>query len=350
MKILLLADYYSNYLTAFYKKNNLDNLSYKEHKEKLLDDYFGSFVSYYRYFNQIGYECELLIANDYKLQEKWLKENNINIKAIPENKHKIVLLQTQQFIPDIFFMGSMFDYYGKFLKDISEITKNIFTWISCPYSNNLDFSNIRCVISSSTIFVENFRDLGLNSQFLKAAFDKDILNFIEMKKQQHGSFIGSLSETTHKNRVDSLITLLNKDIPLEIFGYGLQNDFLQNFYKSELWGMEMYNTLANSKFTLNFQIDVGLNQTGNMRLYEATGCGTLLFTEQTKNIEKFFIPNKEIITFKNIDELYQKIKYYLNNPYEAKEIAKLGQERCLTEHSYDTRIKDFDKILLKYTD
>lgn len=356
MKILLLADYYNEYLKQFYRENNYDDLTYDEHLEKLLDDYFGSFVSYYRHFKKIGYESKLIIANDYKLQNKWLKENNINLEANSKTKHKIVLMQIKEYNPNIFFMGSMFDYYGHFLKNVSEVTKNIFTWIACPYPENLDFSDVKCVFSSSFKYVETFRYQGINSEVLGAAFDADILNKIITDKTYDISFIGGLSKV-HKERVASLTKLISKQYNINLFGYGLKKSFfgffkssLEKVYKGELWGIEMYKTLAQSNISLNFHIKEANGVSGNMRMYEATGCGSLLFTENTNDLKNIFEPNKEVIAYNTMDDLISKIDYYTKHKEEASMIANLGQKRCLENYGYDKRILDFENLLNKYID
>jgi spore maturation protein CgeB len=356
VKIFLLAEYYTNYLNDFYSKNDFSALSYDEHLEKLLDDYFGSFVSYYRHFKRLGHDVRLVIANDYALQNKWLRENNFNIMAQKNTKQSVVLEQIQAFEPDVFFLGSMFEYYGNFLAQVSQITQNIFTWIACPYPKNLDFSNVSCVISSADFLVQEFRNNGLNSEKLDAAFDADILNFLGNTKKYDVSFVGGLSKSTHSVRVQSLEKLIHNGVDIKLFGYGLKKPFwpwesraLNNAYIGEVWGMQMYQALADSRMTLNFHIDMAQGWAGNMRLYEATGCGSLLFTEETNNIMDKFVPSKEVVTYKNIDDLQSKLYYYINNQDESESIARSGQNACNERHGYVDRILDFYKIIQRYS-
>jgi spore maturation protein CgeB len=355
MKIVLHAEYYEKYLEHFYAFNNCDGLSYLEHLNKLLDDYFGSFVSYHRHFEKIGYQSNLIIANDFNLQNKWLVENGFNFRAYSKTKHQVVLLQVQKINPDLFFMGSMFEYYGDFLVKISLITKNIFTWISCPYPKNLDFSFVKCVISSNNKFTKKFKKLGLQSEVLAAAFDSDILKKISFEtNKSEVSFIGGLG-AIHKERVDNLKSLINKGISLDLFGYGLRKPLislikspLEKIYKGELWGMEMYNKLARSNISLNFHIKEADGQSGNMRMYEATGCGSLLLTENTKDLNNFFEPYKEVVPYDSIPDLKEKIDYYSKNKKEAQKIAKYGQKKCLEKHGYNVRIIEFDALIKKH--
>ena len=51
-------------------------------------------------------------------------------------------------------------------------------------------------------------------------------------------------------------------------------------------------------------------------------------------------PIKEIVTFSSIDDLCEKVDYYLNNSDEAKVIANCGKERVLKEHTIQHRMDE----------
>ena len=50
-----------------------------------------------------------------------------------------------------------------------------------------------------------------------------------------------------------------------------------------------------------------------MRLFEATGCGSMLITDYKKDLENLFVLDDEIIVFNSNDELFDLINYYLKN-------------------------------------
>lgn len=355
MKILLLADYYPRYLDSFYKKHDATDLSYERHLDLLLSDYFGSFVSYYNHFKNIGHDTRLIIGNDARLQNKWLSEKGMKPGRL--TKYDIVLKQTEDFKPDAFYLGSMFDYYGDFLQNVSSSARNIFAWIACPFSRSLDFSNITCILSSVEGFVDQFRKRGLQAEVLKPAFDPDIINQLDNNTTIDVSFVGGLSRKTHLLRVQGLEYVIKSGFDVNIFGYGLghpiyffHDRLLRKQYLGERWGLEMYRTLNKSKISLNFHIDIVKDFAGNMRLFEATGCRSLMITEHADDIDRLFIPGREVITYQSNQDLVEKIRYYLEHDTEREEIAAAGQKACLTRHGYDKRIREFEQILLKYID
>lgn len=353
MKIFLLADYYQAYLNDFYASHKTEGLFYEQHQKLLFDDYFGSYVSYYNHLKKRGHDTRLVIGNDTLLQNKWLVERGFKGTAL--SKYDVVLKQLEEFNPNVFFIGSMFDYYGRFLEKVSRITPNIFAWIACPYNDKLDLSHIRCIVSSNDEFVERFRKISMNSELLRVAFDSEIVPLLDNRKTIDVSFIGGLSKKTHGSRVEGLEFLLESGIDIKTFGYGLKRLLLPfgkaslwKSYGGERWGVEMYRTLNRSRISLNFHIDAAQGMSGNMRLFEATGCGTLLMTERAINLNELFREGTEVVAYDGLSDLVDKINYYLGHNAEREKIARAGQVACLERHSYATRILELENILRKY--
>jgi len=83
----------------------------------------------------------------------------------------------------------------------------------------------------------------------------------------------------------------------------------------------------------------------NMRLYEATGVGTLLLTDSKQNLRELFEPGEEVVTYDGPEDLAEKIRYYLKHDEERRRIAAAGQARTLREHTYARRMKELVQIL-----
>jgi spore maturation protein CgeB len=100
----------------------------------------------------------------------------------------------------------------------------------------------------------------------------------------------------------------------------------------------MYRAIARSHVTFNRHIDVAENNANNMRLYEATGVGTLLITDRKQNLGQIFEPGREVVVYSDAEEAVRLIRYYLAHPHEAAEIARAGQARTLRDHTYRQRM------------
>ena len=112
--------------------------------------------------------------------------------------------------------------------------------------------------------------------------------------------------------------------------------------------MDMYRVLAQSRITVNVHIDVAENFANNMRLYEATGCGALLLTDEKDNLDDLFRTGDEVVAYRSVDDAIDKIRHYMQHPDEAAAIARAGQQRTLSEHTYRHRMEELSEILDRY--
>ncbi len=84
------------------------------------------------------------------------------------------------------------------------------------------------------------------------------------------------------------------------------------------------------------------------RPFEITGSGGFCITGAADDMEKYYVPEKEIVIYENTDDLIKKTRYYLEHDEERNAIAKAGYERATREHGYDKRLeKIFEEIGLK---
>jgi spore maturation protein CgeB len=82
-----------------------------------------------------------------------------------------------------------------------------------------------------------------------------------------------------------------------------------------------------------------------MRLFEATGVGTLLLTDAKVNLPYMFTPGKEVVAYRTTEECVELARYYLENEAERRAIAQAGQQRTLAEHTYFRRMQELVDIL-----
>ena len=78
----------------------------------------------------------------------------------------------------------------------------------------------------------------------------------------------------------------------------------------------------------------------NPRTFEIACCGAFQLVDKRKEIPHLFEVGKEIIWFENINDLREKINYYLKNRDERIKIAVRARQRVLNEHTYDKRMEE----------
>ena len=127
----------------------------------------------------------------------------------------------------------------------------------------------------------------------------------------------------------------------------LPKDILKKINKP-IYGLEMFQKIADSKISFNIHIDAAKKECANIRMYEVTGVGTCLLTDWKENIREYLEPDYEIVTYESKEEVLEKVKYLLDNPKEREKIALNGQRRTLRDHTLKKRVEKINEIILKY--
>jgi spore maturation protein CgeB len=102
--------------------------------------------------------------------------------------------------------------------------------------------------------------------------------------------------------------------------------------------------MLRSQIAVNVHIGVAGGLAGNMRMFEATGCGALLLTEEAPNLAELFAPGEEVVSYTGVDDLVGKIKHYLARPEDAARIAAAGQRRTHSEYSTQNRARELERV------
>jgi spore maturation protein CgeB len=72
-------------------------------------------------------------------------------------------------------------------------------------------------------------------------------------------------------------------------------------------------------------------------VFEIPGAGGFLLTEAADNLEHYFVPDQEIVTFRSPAEMVEKVRYFLAHEEIRERIRLAGYERAVRDHSYVQR-------------
>ena len=73
------------------------------------------------------------------------------------------------------------------------------------------------------------------------------------------------------------------------------------------------------------------------RIFEVPGCGGFLLTQPADDLERYYVPGQEVVTFSDPDDLARKIGHYLAHQEDRDRIAFAGHIRTCAEHTYEIR-------------
>lgn len=117
----------------------------------------------------------------------------------------------------------------------------------------------------------------------------------------------------------------------------------KGFLKTEKELSEVY---YNSKVNLNITLQ---GKSGlNYRVFEVLASRGFLITDNMPDISRNFVVSKELEVYENIQDLIDKIEFYLKNPLIADKIALLGFADVIKSHSYTARAKSILETLKQY--
>ena len=111
---------------------------------------------------------------------------------------------------------------------------------------------------------------------------------------------------------------------------------------------EMPKVFHASKINLNMTmrpIETGLS----LRVWDILGCGGFLLTNYQAEIPEYFEIGRDLETYESMEELEQKVQYYLNHEDERIEIAINGYEKTARFHTYELRLAEMIRILSAHT-
>jgi hypothetical protein len=207
------------------------------------------------------------------------------------------------------------------------------------------------MISSLPNFVDYFRRQGLHSELHRLGFEPAVLDRLgETRESMSVSFVGSLARphVSRQRWLDYVCQAVRVGVWAQDANGLPSNSPVVACYQGTAWGVEMYRILRGSQITLNHHIDVAENYANNMRLFEATGVGTLLITDWKENLHEMFDVGSEVVGYRSTEECVELIHYYLEHAGEREAIARAGEQRTLRDHTYYQRMQGLVDIVQRY--
>jgi spore maturation protein CgeB len=83
---------------------------------------------------------------------------------------------------------------------------------------------------------------------------------------------------------------------------------------------------------------------GNMRLFEAAAVGSFQIVDDRPGVHEWFREGEHLVIYRNLDDLREKVRYYLAHPEERQRIAQAARQHVLAHHTYDQRLDRLEQI------
>lgn len=174
---------------------------------------------------------------------------------------------------------------------------------------------------------------------------EQLQEYFQLEKSE-GSFsdLGLIFQTTvlgfkiaEIERRRALIEL-SKHFKVNVYSNSDVSDLLRIQYcgSVDYWS-EMPKVFRMSKINLNFTIP-NIKSGIPLRIWDVLGCGGFLLTNYQAEIPYYFKEGEDLVCFDGLEDLCEKVGYYLEHEEERKRIAWNGYRKVREKHSYIERI------------
>ncbi|NQT30035.1 MAG: glycosyltransferase [Candidatus Saganbacteria bacterium] len=233
-------------------------------------------------------------------------------------------------------------------------------WRFDSFSKDYCFNFDYCITTDHSA-IKKYKKIGYNNIILSQfAANQHVYKKMDIPRSLDVSFVGQ----PHGVRRDIIKAVIEKGINISTFGNGWKTTLLKKKWNRLMkkvfldilkfdTGMISHDMMLavfnKSKINLNLsQNSHGIRSQMKGRHFEVPACGAFLLSSHDADLEHYYELGKEIETFDTIEEMIDKIKYYLSHDEEREKIARAGYERTMREHTWDKRYSDiFSKIKLK---
>ena len=388
MKIAFLTSIYPKHAEEIYEQNTeLSKNSSEEQMEYIRWHALSSYVRWFELLEQRGFKTCIFNCCLPKVEFAWAKEN----KFITKSKNPVMEIgkeKIRRFKPDLIycFAPTLYianGYLDELLGEFSLKPKTI-AWYGANVGDENIFNCVDLTLSNSKHLVKKLCAKGIKADFLQHSFDPIILEHIEthnIRKKRMG-FFGNIDVSTidFEIRTKTLERLASTSKNFDIFGQAetptiketvkfnllkyrqytthmmlniCENNKIKKWAQEKnmppnpwkyskkfarkirkpKFGKEMLQDLIHYLIAFNFHNQHTGNFACNMRLFETTGLGCALLTDNKSDIGEYFENGKEVLTYNCVDDAIEKMDFLLNNQSFAHEMGKLGQNKCIESHN-----------------
>lgn len=257
--------------------------------------------------------------------------------------------------PDYVFMMLLYDEFElKTLEEIKKIspktiTINLFSDddsryedFSRYYINFFDYPIVG--VAKEDIIAPHIKD-GIKNISLSHHTNCGIFKPVKTQKKYDVGFYGRANDS----RAELVAFLLEQGINIYVWGEGwAKYPKLQKAYRGYLAAQDLGKTICEIKINLCFTMGGYGKPNFKGRVIEIGACNSFLLLEYYKGYLKYFRENKELVMFKDKDDLLKKIKYYLKNEKKREKIAANFYKKIIKNHNQDIFLRNFFAETLKF--
>ena len=301
-------------------------------------------------------------GDDEAAQRLWAEENGLPSRCSLEN---ILLSQIESHRTEVFYNLDPMRYGSDFVRKLPGCVRRSFAWRAAP-SPGADFSAYHGVLCNFPGILKGYRQQGWRAAYFSPAHDTVMDSYaIRQSRPVDVLFVGGYTRH-HRRRAELLEAVaslpgefrvdlhLDKsrmtrlaESPLGLLlpiGKHRQPAKIRATAKKPVFGRDLYEALSRAKIVLNCAIDMAGADRGNMRCFEAMGCGALMVSDDG-NYPKGIVDGESMVTYHNPVEALERIRALLKDGAGRQRLAQNGHSLMSTNYSKEIQWKAFLTIV-----
>lgn len=301
------------------------------------------------------------VANDAVLQRQWAREKGLKTS----NPKEILRAQIEDHRTEVLYSLDPNTYDSSFLHSLPGCVKATVCWLASPI-NSADFSAYHLRLCNFPVFLQKWQSQGLRSFWFSPSHDPAMSHYGGSKARPIDiCFVGQYSRLhTTRNRLLEFLSQLSDRFLISFrlmcpkwkrlsYRRFLNRVFLPvpNLPKClravsgpPVFGTEMYELFSQSKLVINAAIDLAENYRGNMRCFEALGCGCAMLSDEGVYPDGL-TPGTHFATFKDPDDAISRTEALLGAPTELQRLATAGRTFVEEDFSKERQWLIFQKLV-----
>lgn len=301
-------------------------------------------------------------GHDLRLQNMWAKENGLPEKA---SLREILYAQIEEHRTEVFYNLDPMRYQSDFVRGLPGCVKRSIAWRAAP-SPGADFAAYDCVVSNFPGILKTYSARGWKTGHFSPAIDPVMEEYAARKERATDIVFAGGYSRHHRQRAEILETVAKgcdgfriayhvdcsrltriAETPLGLLPPLRRHrrpPFIRRVVLPPVFGRELYAAFAGAKIVLNGAIDMAGVERGNMRCFEAMGCGALLVTDEGRYPEPF-VDQQSMCAYSSPEHAVSLLRDLLANPVRAQTIASRGAEVVRSVYSKDAQWRAFVSLV-----
>lgn len=267
-----------------------------------------------------------------------LKYRNVSImnkrliKKIKEQKPDLVLVVKgenilKDTVDEVKKYSLIINWFPDYLKDFSYLEESIPSYHLFLHADRFE--------------VSKYRKKGYYN-FYRLAWAGTKIEDFPKEKDLDVVFIGAFNKDREK------LFLPLKKLNFKIWGNNKwgESKLAKSYTGKWITTEETLDIIKRAKIVVNqHQNKFKENSMLNLRVYETTSCKSLLLTDFWGDLSKFYDIGKEVLVYKDSQDLYSKVVKYLKNDKAREKISEAGYKKTFRYHTYTNRFEELFRLI-----